>query len=764
MQELLKILESFQIQITPDFTGKMQRNGAQWLVGVTITTTSGLLFRCVHFGDWSRDISEKWDEHRGEVAFEPKDLEEISKQLEHLKDEQAREKKKNHEEAALNADLYFNALTSTGTTPYLERKGIPLLGARVDHETLVVPLTDTEGKLWSLQNILPDGTKRFKKGGRIDGLFCVLQTSGDTNHPLLLAEGYATAASVALAYGTGATVLCAFNAGNLVKVAKEIRKKYPSRKIVICADNDQWKKENAGLTAATQAAHLCDGEVRYPVFAKEHHDKCPTDFNDLHTLQGLAVVKAQLETAVIEASYKQDGKPKKITDYQVNEIMKQQYGNRLLKYGERDFFYWNGKHYDHLVTGENDFLFQQVARILGKGAKTSEIHSAVTYFSKHCEKPPRSVDMLEQNFHKVNFQNGTLHALWMDGKYLLDFTHHNQYDYLTSILPFDFPYPYGAVDDSVLGPLGMGEGKFHEFITGVFGSENEAKIKIQAISELYGAALMPAYARIFFLIGPPSSGKSTVAKLMTLLIGEQNLSRVAPSDLSGFNLAATVGKRVNLDLDVSLRKHVEEDTLKKVVDQAKYRIQRKFLPDLLAPLPPIHVFCGNDMPKTIEGVTDTFDRRVIILRFGSKQLLGEAITWNYERIVWEADQAAVIRFAVRGLISLMKALGHFTIPESSRQEVKLWTKEHDLLEMFIEDLTKGQFDDQANRYVIDPHARLTRKALTEMWVKFSKDHNARVGRNALIKRLRQKGFEEIVVQGIWHFRGIGILAQESSLV
>jgi len=92
---------------------------------------------------------------------------------------------------------------------------------------LLVPMVDAAGVLQNLQRIAPqrpaDGgpDKRFLSGGRKSGLFHVIgQAEGAT--VLLLAEGYATAASVHEATGRPVVVV-RFDAGNLKHVAEALR-------------------------------------------------------------------------------------------------------------------------------------------------------------------------------------------------------------------------------------------------------------------------------------------------------------------------------------------------------------------------------------------------------------------------------------------------------------------------------------------------------------------------------------------------------------
>src|SRR5205085_2388682 len=63
-------------------------------------------------------------------------------------------------------------LPAGGQNPYLHRKGVEAFGVKFDGSSLIVPLRDVEGKLWSLQTIMGDdsGAKRFAKGGRIKGM------------------------------------------------------------------------------------------------------------------------------------------------------------------------------------------------------------------------------------------------------------------------------------------------------------------------------------------------------------------------------------------------------------------------------------------------------------------------------------------------------------------------------------------------------------------------------------------------------------------
>ncbi len=171
-------------------------------------------------------------------------------------------------------------------------------------QTLLVPVRDGS-KITSLQFIDAEGDKKFKSGGRIDGCyFAIGNTPGDTPFDkLLVCEGFATGAS--LYHATGYPVAVAFNAGNLVAVAKALRKRLPDISLVLCADNDRFKDTgNTGVIGATKAAQAVSGLLAVPQFQSD--DGEPTDFNDLHQLEGTAVVKVAIDNALAPGTDAED--------------------------------------------------------------------------------------------------------------------------------------------------------------------------------------------------------------------------------------------------------------------------------------------------------------------------------------------------------------------------------------------------------------------------------------------------------------------------
>jgi len=102
-------------------------------------------------------------------------------------------------------------------------------GLRFDGSTLVMPLQDSTGKVWSYQKIYGNGDKYFLQGARVRGCYYIIGTPIDT---VIVCEGFATGATIY--EETGIPVIVALNAGNLKAVCDSL----PFKNISVAADND----------------------------------------------------------------------------------------------------------------------------------------------------------------------------------------------------------------------------------------------------------------------------------------------------------------------------------------------------------------------------------------------------------------------------------------------------------------------------------------------------------------------------------------------
>ncbi|GGC98737.1 DUF927 domain-containing protein [Undibacterium terreum] len=209
------------------------------------------------------------------------------------------ETKRKQAAAAKNAVTAWDAASPEGSSPYLQRKAILGHGVRYHGDVLYIPVMDRNGTLWNVQRIFANGDKRFYKDGIVSGCFHVVGDI-DASEWLLIAEGYATAAS--LHEITGYPVVIAFFAHNLKHVAALMRERYPTKTMLICADDDSESAAktgvNAGLEAAAKVAEQVHAHCCQPIGLQAGE----TDFNDLALSSGKQAVRDQIAAAMNQHS------------------------------------------------------------------------------------------------------------------------------------------------------------------------------------------------------------------------------------------------------------------------------------------------------------------------------------------------------------------------------------------------------------------------------------------------------------------------------
>ncbi len=181
-----------------------------------------------------------------------------------------------HEHAAQRVATQVTKLVPAAQpTPYMLTKGLePQPGTFTDKagKKTYLPANDANGKLWTMQYIREDGTKRFAKDSRKEGCFHIVGVGIDdlAKAPVIvIAEGYATAAT--LRQTLGHATVSAFDSGNLAPVAQALHRKYPDKPVVIACDDDRHLElthgVNPGRTKGEKAARLVGGVALLPIFA-----------------------------------------------------------------------------------------------------------------------------------------------------------------------------------------------------------------------------------------------------------------------------------------------------------------------------------------------------------------------------------------------------------------------------------------------------------------------------------------------------------------
>lgn len=184
------------------------------------------------------------------------------------------------------AAVWRDSEAATVDHPYIARKlgladglrvyrGPLTIAGQALEGALLVPVYDADGKLQSWQAIPPEGAKRSAPGAPIRGGSFVV--GGKVRDVVYVVEGIATAWSAHEA--TGAPAAACFGAGNVETIAKQIRERHPTTKIIIVADAGK-ERDAERIARAVGGAWVTMPEGSPANF----------DLNDLHKRDGLQAV------------------------------------------------------------------------------------------------------------------------------------------------------------------------------------------------------------------------------------------------------------------------------------------------------------------------------------------------------------------------------------------------------------------------------------------------------------------------------------------
>lgn len=214
------------------------------------------------FGNYRLGLSRKW-RSRNHRALTDAERAAMQREWQQAKQRRAAERAECEIEAARDAaEMWSRAKPASADHGYVVKKGLDPAPFRQDGGNLLVPMYDHSGRLANLQRIAHDGTKRFLRGGRTEGLFLLLGSLSRCAETVCIGEGVAT--MQAIHRSSGRPCIAAFSAKNLATVARIWWSARPDLNFIICGDDDAHLDRNIGREAAIAAAEEIGARVTFP--------------------------------------------------------------------------------------------------------------------------------------------------------------------------------------------------------------------------------------------------------------------------------------------------------------------------------------------------------------------------------------------------------------------------------------------------------------------------------------------------------------------
>jgi putative DNA primase/helicase len=265
-----------------------------------------------------------------------------------------------------------------------------------------------------------------------------------------------------------------------------------------------------------------------------------------------------------------------------------------------------------------------------------------------------------------------------------------------SILPCDprFFTPV-ALDYDVVPDPGPPT-RFLAFLSSQWGHDPQS---IDCLQEMFGYMLTSdaSFQKIFAIIGPPRSGKGTIMKVLTAMVGEANVCNPTLNDLTHqFGLTDMVGKRVAIINDARIGGRKDTQTILErmlsISGQDAQRVDRKFREAIKVTLSAKFVIVSNKVPD-IKDPSGALISRFVLIKT-NKSFAGQEDPRLVDELM--SEQPRIFAWAVQGLVRL-RDRGRFLQPESGAGKLADLERLTNPIKAFVEDCCEVAPDAQVAR-------------------------------------------------------------------
>lgn len=192
------------------------------------------------------------------------------------------------------------------------------------------------------------------------------------------------------------------------------------------------------------------------------------------------------------------------------------------------------------------------------------------------------------------------------------------------------------------------------------------KASIATLQELFGLLLTgdTAHQKAFLIVGPKRSGKGTIARVLTAMLGKENVAGPTLSSLTqNFGLQALIGKPLAIISDARLGGRADSsivvERLLTITGEDAINVDRKYREEWTGRLPTRFVILTNELPR-LNDASGALASRFIILSL-TESFFGREDAGLTNRLLGELP--AILKWAMDGRDRLAKR-GYFVQPRS----------------------------------------------------------------------------------------------------
>lgn len=205
--------------------------------------------------------------------------------------------------------------------------------------------------------------------------------------------------------------------------------------------------------------------------------------------------------------------------------------------------------------------------------------------------------------------------------------------------------------------------EWDRFLTSLWGADSDEALLLQ---EWFGYVLSGAvdHHKALMMVGPPRSGKSTISRVLSELVGREAVAAPTMMSLaSNFGLASLIGKPLAIIGDARMGHRGSTEVVERllaIIGRDSLDVDRKNKSIWTGRLPCRIVLMSNELPRLIENSGALAARFLTLVM--SESFLGREDRDLENRLL--AECPAIVNWALEGYRRLLD-VGRFTLPESS---------------------------------------------------------------------------------------------------
>ena len=386
--------------------------------------------------------------------------------------------------------------------------------------------------------------------------------------------------------------------------------------------------------------------------------------------------------------------------------------HRTIHHQNGAFYVWRGSHYRELIPEESRAVLyrfldgartlepktqqivsfdpnkNRVANVLEALAAETQLEAGVRAPAWLDGAPPDPPDPAEL----VSCRNGMLHVRTRN------LQPHTPALFSLNALPFDYT-------EAAEPPR-----RWLEFLDTIWPDDAASK---EALQELFGLALTAdtSHQKAFLIVGPRRSGKGTVARIFTEMLGASNVCSPTLSSLSSnFGIQPMIGKRLAIISDARLSGKSDHAVIAErilaITGEDALTIDRKNLTAWTGKLDVRFLVLTNELPRLTDA-SGAFASRFIILLM-TNSFYGREDRGLMAKL--RPELPGILHWSLAGLDRL-QARGHFISPESAYEAVREMGDLGSPISAFLRD-----------RCHVEPGASVLTGDLYAAWSSWCHDH------------------------------------------